>query len=214
MCQAFSCIVEPSKKVTWKFGVDSHTELQKLAGLSDQTSDPAKMLFARVEITPDNKSYLKPDSWSLRVDESITPTWLTPQHKEACFAAHKKWEAKLRKILVRKEIVHPFELTPPKIGPSQIRLLKECKSVGDSVRASVRDSVWDSVWASVWASVGAYIGSFFIVPKWKYIKHAKGKYPFACFVKLWEQGLVPSFDGKTWRLHGGKKAEILYELSE
>jgi len=24
-------------------------------------------------------------------------------------------------------------------------------------------------------------------------------------------GLIPSFDGKKWRLHGGKKAEILWE---
>jgi len=75
-------------------------------------------------------------------------------------------------------------------------------SVGDSVRASVWDSVWDSVWASVWASVGAYIGSLFPIKKLK---------QFAPAVELWKLGLVPSFDGKLWRLHGGKDAKILWE---
>jgi hypothetical protein len=28
---------------------------------------------------------------------------------------------------------------------------------------------------------------------------------------LWESGFVPSFDGKTWRLHAGKNAKIVYE---
>ena len=31
-------------------------------------------------------------------------------------------------------------------------------------------------------------------------------------VKLWEAGLVPSFDGKVWRLHTGKDAQVVYEL--
>jgi hypothetical protein len=107
-------------------------------------------------------------------------------------------------------------------------------SVRDSVRASVGDSVRDSVGASVWASVGdsvgasvgdsvrdsvgasmyAYIGSLFPnIKKWRYIKHAEGEYPFQSVVYLWRQGLVPSFDDKIWRLHGGEKAEVLYEVS-
>jgi hypothetical protein len=76
-------------------------------------------------------------------------------------------------------------------------------SVGDSVWASVGDSVWASVWDSVWASVGAYIGSLFNI--WD------GKYKFQPSCDLWKRGLVPSFDGKTWRLHSGKKAEVVYE---
>jgi hypothetical protein len=99
-------------------------------------------------------------------------------------------------------------------------------SVWASVRASVRASVWDSVWASVRDSVGAsvrdsvgasvwaYTGSFFILPRdaWKYTENIKTEgYPFQCLVTLWEQGLVTSFDGKKWRLHGGKDAKILWE---
>ena len=99
-------------------------------------------------------------------------------------------------------------------------------SVRDSVWASVRDSVWasvwdsvrDSVWDSVWDSVGdsvrAYNGTFFVLPResWKYTKNIKTEeYPFQCLATLWERGLVPSFDRKKWRLHGGKDAKILYE---
>jgi len=110
-------------------------------------------------------------------------------------------------------------------------------SVGASVWASVGASVWASVWdsvgasvgASVWASVGAsvrasvrdsvwaYSGSFFNLPRtaWQYtdkIKLPKGQsYPFQAIVDLWMEGLVPSFDGKLWRLHGGKDAKVLWE---
>ena len=89
-------------------------------------------------------------------------------------------------------------------------------SVRDSVGASVGDSVWDSVWDSVGDSVWAYIGNIFKLQEWKYIDYnnslfQKGIYPFNSLIQLWEQGLVPSFDGKLWRLHGGKNAKILWE---
>ena len=74
-------------------------------------------------------------------------------------------------------------------------------SVRDSVGASVRDSVWASVGDSVWASVWAYISSFFDI---------QYKYDFSPAIKLWERGLVPSFDGTTWRLHSGENAEVVY----
>jgi len=90
-------------------------------------------------------------------------------------------------------------------------------SVWDSVGDSVGDSVWDSVWDSVRASVGAYSGSFFKLKRseWKYTEKVKCKgYPFESLVKLWEMGFVPSFDGKIWRLHGGKSAKVLFEISK
>ena len=83
-------------------------------------------------------------------------------------------------------------------------------SVWDSVRDSVRDSVWasvwdsvrDSVWDSVWDLVGAYISSLFTnIEQWKYVKHEAGVNPFQSGINLWKGGYVPSFDGKTWRLH-------------
>ena len=54
-----------------------------------------------------------------------------------------------------------------------------------------------------WASVWAYISSFLSI---------EYKYDFSSCVWLWEHGFVPSFDGKTWRLHSGENASIVYEL--
>jgi hypothetical protein len=62
--------------------------------------------------------------------------------------------------------------------------------------------------------VYAYIGSFFKLKEWKYVKHKKGVYPFQPAVDLWNMGLVASFDGSKWRLHGGEKAEILFEITQ
>jgi hypothetical protein len=267
MCNAFSCIVDRKKIVTWKFGTDSHDALLKIAGLKDNTIDPNLITFCRVEISPKNKDYMNPDKWVFKIDMDVTPTWWTLDHKKACMRAHEEWKDRLYKILVRKAIVHPFKITPPKkITKKHIDLLKEWASVrasvrasvgasvrasvgdsvGDSVWASVGDSVWasvrasvgdsvrasvgdsvrdsvgasvrasvgDSVWASVGASVWAYNGMFFLLPResWKYTENVKtDEYPFLPLVKLWEQGLVPSFDGTKWRLHGGEKATILWE---
>ena len=87
-------------------------------------------------------------------------------------------------------------------------------SVGASIGASVWDSIGDSARASVRASVWAYIGSIFPLKRkeWKYIEKIKTDgYPFQSAVDLWNMGLVPSFDSKHWRLHGGKKATILWK---
>ena len=142
-------------------------------------------------------------------------------------------ERKLRKLdfvtivpsLKIKEIFHPFNQIPvaPEVTPEMIELLQKWASVGDSVWDSVRNSVWDSVWDSVGASVGAsvrdsvrdsvwaYTASFFPeITEWKYVENL-GPNPWEPCQKLWEMGVVPSFDGKTWRLHAGEKAEVIYE---
>ena len=123
---------------------------------------------------------------------------------------------KIVEPLIIKPIVIPFDIDPPEITDEILDLLHEMDSVKDSVWASVMDSVWDSVWASVWtsvwasvgasviasarASVRAYISSFFDI---------ECDYDFSSVVKLWEMGLVASFDGTTWRLHS--KNGIVYE---
>ena len=55
-----------------------------------------------------------------------------------------------------------------------------------------------------WASVGAYASGYFNI---------KYSHDFSANNKLWEYGLVPSFDGTTWRLHSGKDAKIVYEIT-
>jgi len=106
--------------------------------------------------------------------------------------------------------INPLKLQAPQITNTELLLLQNW----DSVWASVRDSVWASVRASVWASVGAYIGSMFpAVKQWKYAPKNVQGYPYQPCVDLWKRGIVPSFDGSTWRLHVGVDARIAYEIT-
>jgi len=124
--------------------------------------------------------------------------------------------------------VNPFLIEPPTIQEKHLISLKNWisvrKSVWTSVRGLVLESVWDSVcdsdrdsavdsiWDATWDATWAYIGSFFPnIKRWEYIKHEKGVYPFQPAVDLWKQGIVPSFDGKVWRLHTGEEAKIVWE---
>lgn len=130
--------------------------------------------------------------------------------------------------LVIKPIKNPLlvKRKHPKPSAEEISMLKRWASVVDSVMASVwasvRDAVWASVRASVWASVGdsvmasvwAYISSFFALDEWQLNGEIVSENPFQPAVDLWEAGLVPSFDGKVWRLHAGKDAQIVYEMQE
>lgn len=241
MCQAFSCLFMKNGEVLWKFGTDSHEDLIRAAKLMD---DGREQTFVRVEITPRNKSYLRPDAWTYRVDQGNRPEWYREEFAEAeCRKAHAEWLKKLRAILPEQDLVNPFGVPPPnEITPAHLALLREWASVRDSVGDSVWDSVWssvkDSVWdsvmdsvrASVWESVGAsvwesagasvgasvwaYAGSLFRLPRsaWKNTEHIPGDgYPFQPAVDLWHQGLVPSYDGMTWRLHGGPDGRVLWE---
>lgn len=235
MCQAFSCIVDSNQTVTWKLGVDSHRELAEMAGYDDRQLGQ----FAKIEITPKNGNYLFPDEWIYQVDESPVPNWYGQREKELVLAAHKKWLRQLEKKLNRHPIVNPFEVKPPrKITAKHKKLLRDWDSVwdlawasvGDSVEDSVGDSVrasvWNLPWNLVWGLVGdsvldsvgdtvwAYSGSFFHIRKWKHIKHKSGVYPYQSCVDLWNMGLVPSFDGSVWRLHGGTKADVLFSISQ
>jgi len=126
--------------------------------------------------------------------------------------------------------IHPFRIREQKVTTEDIANLRRWATLA-SVRNNVRNNVWDntasvgaSVWgsmASVWDSmpnawdcVWAYIGSLFPnITKWKYIDHKEGEYPFQPAVDLWRRGFVPSFDGRTWRLHSGQDAKVVYEYA-
>ena len=115
--------------------------------------------------------------------------------------------------------VNPLLLPKATVTDADIELLKQWNSVRngakDSILSSVMDSVRNGVGDSVWYGVGAYIGSLFPgINKWKYKNHEQGQYPFQSAVNLWHRGLVPSFDGKIWRLHSGEKAEVVWEEPE
>jgi len=228
-------------EVLWKFGTDSHEDLIRAAKLTD---DGREQTFVRVEITPRNQSYLRPDKWVYRVDQGNRPEWYREEFAEAeCRKAHAEWLKKLRAVLPEQDLVNPFGVPPPnEITPAHLALLREWasvedsvgasvgnsvgNSVGDSVVASVRDSVVASVWALVrrdirdafglsgWSLIWAYAGSLFRLPRsaWKYAEHIPGDgYPYQPAVDLWLQGLVPSYNGKKWRLHGGLDGRVLWE---
>jgi len=89
-------------------------------------------------------------------------------------------------------------------------------SVEDSVGNSVRDSVWHSVEETVGDSVGYSVGVAARYSVWYLVKayilsffDIKYDYDFSSVMKLWEKGLVPSYNGKTWRLHG-KDGNIIW----
>jgi len=100
---------------------------------------------------------------------------------------------KIVKPLIIKPIVNPFKDIEKVSQPTEehILLLKKWSAVGSGV------------WSAVGSGVYAYYSSFFNI---------KYKYDFSSGVKLWEQGIVPSFDGNIWRLHSGTNADIIYEI--
>ena len=217
MCKAFSCLVTKSGRVYWKTGIDEHDSLWSMfkdrdKQLMEKSGLRREQQFARIEISPQNNNYLNPDKWVFRVDQE-TPNWLSDDHENKCRQAHKEWLKEVYNQINLEEArnpIHPFKIKPPrKIVKKHLELLREWASVRDSVG----DSVWGSTWDSVWDSTWAYVGSLFPkIKTWKYAEKIKAKgYPFNSVVKLWKLGLVPSFDGTNWRLHGGPDARILWE---
>jgi hypothetical protein len=105
--------------------MDSHSDLVSEFKLQDNTSDKEAIQFAKVEISPANGNYLHPDKWIFKIDESITPSWLTPLDEKAARKAHGQWKRQLNKLLARKSIVHPFSVKPPRrVTKRQLALLK------------------------------------------------------------------------------------------
>lgn len=136
----------------------------------------------------------------------------------------KRLEYRLSEVL---NPINPASITPPDITEAHIELVRQWKTVMDSMKTSVWKSVWDSVRASARDSVAhsvfdsvsnpmsssmwAYVGSLFTsIPKWKYIDHVPGAYPFQPAIDLWKQGLVPSYDDKMWRLYSSKRMDVLW----
>jgi len=222
MCKFFSFNTEPEyhggqrfyfdwdmRKADLKVEADSHSTIAKHFGLNEDKCN-------KYEYNPLTGEFIV-DQVNSEVDDSIQA---------------EEWVRKLdfKKVvepLIIKPIVNPLKLPKVKsVTEEQIEWLIQWASVRDSVMASVKasvkasvwvsvwdsvrdsvvasvwDSVRDSVWDSVGDSVGAYISTFFAI---------KYDHDFTPCVKLWEAGLVPSFDGTTWRLHSGWKAKVVYE---
>ena len=94
MCNFFSCIVMKDKRVFFSEDSDSHDRLIEEYGLTDPTSDPQRMPFARVEILPpkDGLWLWEKDlsKWEFVLDERRHPEWFSPAHEEAAYVALKE----------------------------------------------------------------------------------------------------------------------------
>ena len=215
MCNFFSFVTDPVNHLAEYFYFD--WEYRK-ANLDDDGVDSHSHICSHFKLTEDvcNKYEFNPLTKMFTIDQ------INSRRDDS--EAAEKWANRLDfktivEPLIIKPIANPFKL--PKVEKptdEQIRWLKDWASVRDSVWDSVRDSVWASVWDSVrdsvrdsvWDSVrdsvrdsvSAYASSFFAIDF---------KHDFSSAVKLWESGLVPSFDGTVWRLHSGKNADIVYE---
>ncbi len=223
MCQFFSFVTDPVGHLAEYYYFD--WEYRK-ANLNDEGVDSHSHICAHFNLNEDrcNKYEFNPLTKAFRIDQ------INSERDDS--EAAEKWVKRLDfktviEPLIVKPIVNPLGLPKvEQVTDEQIGWLKVWASVSASVWASVRASVWDSVgasvgasvwasvwdsvgasiWASVWDSVGAsvwaYFSSFFAIDY---------EHDFSSAVKLWEAGLVPSFDGRTWRLHSGEKADIVYE---
>ena len=211
MCQFFSFVTDPVGHLAEYYHFD--WEYRK-ANLDDDGVDSHSHICAHFTLDEDrcNKYEFNPLTKEFTVDQINS--------KRDDSEAAEKWANRLDfktivEPLIVKPIVNPLLL--PKVDEpteEQIDWLKEWASVRDavgaptwdsvrdSVRASVGASVSDSVWESVRASSWAYFSSFFAI---------EYKFDFSPAVKLWEAGLVPAFDGTTWRLYTGKPARVVYE---
>lgn len=131
--------------------------------------------------------------------------------------------------------VIPLQLQEPKITDEEIELLKQWsllwRSVYTSIPALIPIWLWywvgavmapplgdpvakavfevaytshTSILGTVAAAMWAFMGSLFPGIR------ADG-YAFQPVVDLWKRGIIASFDGEIWRLHTGRKAEIVWE---
>jgi len=211
MCQFFSFVTNPVDNPGWYYYFDWQ---YRKANLDDEGVDSHSHICAHFKLNEDrcNKYEYNPLTKAFTVDQINS-------NRDDSEAAE-KWAKRLDfktivEPLIIKPIVNPFELPAvERVTDEQIGWLKEWASVralvgafvGDLVRDLVSDSVGssvsDSVWESVRASSWAYFSSFFAI---------EYKFDFSPAVNLWEAGLVPAFDGTTWRLHSGTKADVVYE---
>ena len=215
MCNFFSFVTNPVDNPGWYYYFDWQ---YRKANLDDEGVDSHSHICAHFNLDEDrcNKYEFNPLTNKFEID------MINSERNDS--EAAEKWVKRLDfktvvEPLIVKPIVNPLELPKvEQVTDEQVAWLREWDSVWASASASVRDSVrdsvgysvgdsvWDSVGysvrSSVWASVTAYIGSFFDIDY---------KFDFSSAVKLWEAGLVPSFDGTTWRLHSGERAAVVFE---
>ena len=200
MCNFFSLVTDPNNNSRKLYYFDWNHRSKTLHESDHHDSHSSICSYFGLYEDQCNKYEYNPLTKEFKVDQ------INANYDDSLYVQDRLENLDFSKIiepLVVKEIVHPLQL--PKVEhvtDEHIEMLKDWAGVGASVWASVRASVGASVGASVRASVRAYISSFFNI---------EYEHDFSALVDLWHDGLVPSFDGKTWRLHSGKNADIVFK---
>lgn len=235
MCDFFSFVTQPHENGSRRFyyrnweqrqediqsadDSDSHSTICRLYGINEDEVN-------KYEYNPFTREFLV-DQINSSVDDRIqAEDWVSRLN----------WNRIIEPLIV-KDIVNPFALPEVvQVTREHIRWLEEWDSLRrdsvrslDSARGLVRglvgDSIWDLVWEPLWdfvwdsvaSSVGSWSWDSIWDSIWIFVKahvlsyfDIEHKYDFSSAVKLWESGLVPSFDGTRWRLHTGKYAAVVY----
>src|SRR5579872_6799151 len=102
MCNEWSAIIDSDCKVYCQDGQNSHSELMKLFNLPDTVSDKDKLQFARVEVVPKDRDYVRGvdvSVWGFRLDEAVKPDWWTADHEIEVMTEFKKYHKRKYKKL-------------------------------------------------------------------------------------------------------------------
>jgi len=199
MCNFFSFVTDPVNHPAEYYYFDWE---YRQSHLDDEGVDSHSHICAHFKLNEDrcNKYEFNPLTGRFDIDQ------INSERDDS--EAAEKWANRLDfktivEPLIIKPIVNPLGLPKvEQVTDEQIGWLKVWASVWASVGASVGASFGASVWDSVGASVWAYVSAFFAIDY---------EHDFSSAVKLWEAGLVPSFDGRTWRLHSGERAAVVFE---
>jgi hypothetical protein len=239
MCNFFSFVTDPIGHpaeyyfLDWEYrkahmeedGADSHSHICSHFNLNEDVCNkyeynPLTKMFTVDQINSERDDSEAAEKWANRQDfkEIVEPLIIKPIVKP--FELPKVEQVTDEQIGWLKDWASVRASAWASVGDSDWASVRA--SVWDLVWASVRASVWASVWDLVWASVRASVGDSVGASVWASVRASAWAYVSAFFaidyehdfssaVKLWEAGLVPSFDGTMWRLHSGTKADVVYE---
>ena len=89
MCNFWSAIVTKNGDVLCDDMMDSHEDIinkyKDKYDLKDDETDPEKLRFARIEITPPNSDVFQPvKKWNFKIDQEIKPKWFTKTDEQNC----------------------------------------------------------------------------------------------------------------------------------
>ena len=195
MCKFFSLVSQGDGKPLY-FDAKIRKQIiakKKVNGVSYESTDSHTSIadyFGHKGLDEDKLNKYEYDVWTKKIEiDHLGAKDDSKAIKDFC--DNLDWTTIVPELKI-KPIINPFnDIQTLEVIKSDIHLLKEWASV----RASVGDSVWDSV--------GAYIVTFVDI---------KYKHDLSSAQKLWERGLVASFDKENWRLHGPGGKEV-YKVS-